>query len=77
MPVYEYACGSCNQVTEARQRMSDPKLTDCPLCEGGKLRRILSVINIGAQASGAKPAACDVPQLPSCHGCGKAGTGCS
>lgn len=29
MPLYEYQCQSCNQVTVVRQAMSDPKLKTC------------------------------------------------
>ena len=41
MPIYEYQCESCHQVTEAIQRMDDPPLQICPHC-GGPLRKRLS-----------------------------------
>ena len=77
MPVYDYRCETCGQLTEARQKMSDPRLTDCPHCPDGKLTRILSLVNVGARATGREAAHCDRQLVPSCQQCGKAGTGCS
>jgi len=77
MPIYEYRCESCGQLVEAQQKMSDPRLTDCPACEGGKLTRILSLVNVGATASGREAASCERAEVPSCQQCGRAGTGCS
>jgi putative FmdB family regulatory protein len=74
MPVYEYACSDCNRTLEVQQRMSDAPLSECPECSG-KLRRLISMVNIGSAASGAP--SCKTPVDPSCFTCGKAGTGCS
>jgi putative FmdB family regulatory protein len=41
MPIYEYGCSSCEKVTEAIQKFSDPPLTTCPAC-GGTLSRLMS-----------------------------------
>jgi putative FmdB family regulatory protein len=41
MPVYEYECQKCNQITEAMQKFSDPPLTKCPHC-AGRLRKMIS-----------------------------------
>ncbi len=32
MPTYEYVCKDCGHHLSAEQRMSDPRLTDCPHC---------------------------------------------
>lgn len=42
MPTYDYVCEKCGHEFECFQRMSDPKLVDCPLddCDG-KVRRLL------------------------------------
>jgi len=42
MPNYDYRCQTCNHTFEVFQKMSDDKLTDCPLddCEG-KVKRLL------------------------------------
>ena len=41
MPVYEYECQKCKQITEAMQKFSDPPLTRCPHC-AGRLRKMIS-----------------------------------
>lgn len=42
MPNYDYQCQECGHIFEVFQRMSDPKLEDCPQ-EGcrGKVKRML------------------------------------
>ncbi|MDP0490188.1 MAG: zinc ribbon domain-containing protein [Verrucomicrobiota bacterium JB023] len=42
MPNYDYRCDTCGHVFEVFQKMSDPKLTDCPE-EGcaGPVKRLL------------------------------------
>ena len=42
MPIYEYACKSCEHTFDALQKMSDPKLVDCPECGEPSLRKLLS-----------------------------------
>ncbi len=42
MPIYEYQCQSCGEVTEAIQKISDPVLTDCPDCGEADLKKLLS-----------------------------------
>lgn len=42
MPIYEYECDSCNEVTEAIQKFSDAPLETCPKC-GGKLHKLMSL----------------------------------
>ena len=42
MPIYGYACKSCEHSFDALQKMSDPKLVDCPECGEPSLRRLLS-----------------------------------
>lgn len=42
MPTYEYKCTVCAHQFEAEQRMSDSPLTDCPQCQTGKVRRVIS-----------------------------------
>lgn len=34
MPIYEYKCGSCGNLTEVIQKMADPPLTTCDACSG-------------------------------------------
>ena len=51
MPVYEYACTSCGERTEAKQGFDDPPLEVCPIC-GEKLRRLYSPVGIVFKGSG-------------------------
>ena len=41
MPIYEYECDSCHEVTELWQNMSDDPLTRCPKC-GGPVHKLIS-----------------------------------
>jgi len=42
MPIYGYACTSCGHSFDALQKMSDPKLVECPECGDASLRKRLS-----------------------------------
>jgi len=39
MPIYQYRCTDCGHQMEALQKMSDPKLTDCPKCHAPALQK--------------------------------------
>ncbi len=41
MPIYEYECQQCENITEARQNLSEEPLTTCPDCQG-ELRKLIS-----------------------------------
>ena len=41
MPVYEFECLNCHEITEAMQKFSDKPLETCEAC-GGKLQKIIS-----------------------------------
>ncbi len=77
MPIYEYECDSCRRTIEVLQNLSDPPPEACPSGDGGKLKRILSVHNVGATASGFEGASCESSPESFCGDCGRAGTGCS
>jgi putative FmdB family regulatory protein len=51
MPVYEYECQQCNQVTEAMQKFSDAPLNQCPHCSG-QLRKMISQSAFHLKGSG-------------------------
>ncbi|MCF8115820.1 MAG: zinc ribbon domain-containing protein [Desulfarculaceae bacterium] len=51
MPVYEYECAKCNQVSEALQKVSDPPLKKCPHC-GGKVKKIMSLNSFQLKGGG-------------------------
>ena len=42
MPIYEYQCQHCGEVSEAVQKVSDTPLTDCTQCGNAALKRLLS-----------------------------------
>ncbi|WP_299734389.1 FmdB family zinc ribbon protein [uncultured Endozoicomonas sp.] len=42
MPIYEYQCEQCSEVTEAIQKFSDAPLSDCPTCGEPALKKLLS-----------------------------------
>lgn len=51
MPIYEYQCQKCGQVTEQIQKMSDPPLKKCPSC-GGKVGKLMSMNTFHLKGSG-------------------------
>ena len=51
MPIYEYQCTRCRQVTEALQNFSDPSLTECPHCNG-RLKKLMSLNSFHLKGSG-------------------------
>lgn len=51
MPVYTYACQSCESVIEKRQSFSDAPLTTCETCSGS-LRRVIHPVGIVFKGSG-------------------------
>lgn len=52
MPTYVYKCAHCEHIFEARQRMSDNPLTDCPNCDAAALRRVINSVGIVFKGSG-------------------------
>ena len=51
MPLYEYQCRGCGDISEAIQRMSDPPLTTCDDC-GGELKKLVSAPAFQFKGSG-------------------------
>lgn len=74
MPIYEYRCTVCGNVSDALQRMSDPVLTDCEPCgEGGlgALKKLFSAHVVGTHTGSVTHRTlppgcgnCDNPQGP-------------
>lgn len=42
MPIYGYACSNCDYEFDVLQKISDPKLVDCPECGEATLKKQLS-----------------------------------
>lgn len=51
MPIYEYECKKCGQITEALQSFNDPPLKKCPHCKG-KLEKLISLSSFQLQGTG-------------------------
>lgn len=51
MPIYEYACESCEGRFEVQQKISDPPLTACPKC-GRAVHKLISSPAIMFKGSG-------------------------
>lgn len=52
MPIYGYTCDSCGHAFDALQKMSDPKLVDCPGCGEATLRKQLSAPKFRLKGAG-------------------------
>jgi len=52
MPIYAYTCDSCKHTFDALQKMSDPKLVDCPECGKASLRKLLSAPKFRLKGAG-------------------------
>jgi putative FmdB family regulatory protein len=52
MPIYQYKCTDCGHQLEALQKMSDPRLTDCPECQEPSLRKQLTAAAFKLKGSG-------------------------
>jgi putative FmdB family regulatory protein len=51
MPTYSYKCNNCGHQFDARQRMTDDPLSECPVC-GGDVRRVVSSVGIVFKGKG-------------------------
>jgi putative FmdB family regulatory protein len=51
MPIYEFECDSCHQITEAMRKFSDAPLTVCPHC-GGHLEKLISMNSFQLKGGG-------------------------
>ncbi len=52
MPIYEYACESCNHQLEALQGFSDQPLVECPSCGEPRLRKLISAVAFRLKGGG-------------------------
>ena len=52
MPIYEYACRSCEHQFESIQKASEAPLRDCPACGEATLRKLLSAPVFRLKGSG-------------------------
>jgi len=52
MPLYEYQCTACKEVSEILQKFSDPPPAQCPRCAGGPLHKVLSPTSFQLKGGG-------------------------
>ncbi|MEI8033995.1 MAG: zinc ribbon domain-containing protein [Betaproteobacteria bacterium] len=52
MPIYEYRCDSCGFQKEFIQRMSDPRLTDCPECKKPTFSKMVTAAGFQLKGGG-------------------------
>ena len=52
MPIYEYRCSTCGYQKEYLQKVSDPRLTDCPECGKPTFDKLLSAAGFQLKGSG-------------------------
>lgn len=52
MPIYEYQCLACGEMSEILQKLSDPDERKCPLCGKLKLTRQISAAGFRLKGAG-------------------------
>lgn len=52
MPIYEYACKSCEHTLDALQKISDAPLVDCPECGEPALKKLISAPSFRLKGGG-------------------------
>lgn len=52
MPIYEYRCATCGFQKEYLQKVSEPRLTDCPECGKATFEKMLSAAGFQLKGSG-------------------------
>src|SRR6478672_11787947 len=52
MPIYEYECKNCGKRFDKMQSITADPLTECALCGGGPIRRVLQPVGVIFKGSG-------------------------
>ena len=52
MPIYAYKCESCGTAKDVLQKISDPVLTDCPVCGKSAFRKQVTAAGFQLKGSG-------------------------
>jgi putative FmdB family regulatory protein len=52
MPIYEYQCQECGHQLEAIQKFSDQPLLECPACDRGVLKKLVSASSFRLKGGG-------------------------
>ena len=51
MPIYEYQCSKCGHQTEVWQKITDPPVTRCEMCNG-RMRKLISQSSFHLKGTG-------------------------
>lgn len=52
MPIYAYKCETCGHAKDVLQKMSDPLLTDCPVCGSASFKKQLTAAGFQLKGTG-------------------------
>ena len=52
MPIYAYRCSECGHAKDVLQKMSDPVLTDCPVCGAASFVKQVTAAGFQLKGSG-------------------------
>ena len=52
MPIYEYHCLECGHAKDVLQKLSDPLLTECPVCEKSSFNKKVSAPKFKLKGTG-------------------------
>ncbi len=52
MPLYEYKCNNCEKTFDVLQRINAEPLTQCRLCQGSDVEKLISVSSFQFKGSG-------------------------
>jgi putative FmdB family regulatory protein len=52
MPIYAYRCEECGHADEVLQKISDPQLTDCPMCGKSSFKKQLTAAGFQLKGTG-------------------------
>lgn len=52
MPIYEYKCERCGDTFEVLQKFNEAPLTECILCYGGPVKKLISVSSFVLKGEG-------------------------
>jgi putative FmdB family regulatory protein len=74
MPIYEYACKSCNaRFEQLVKSMNGQEKVGCPKCGSPQTSRELSVFAVGAESSGKSSGGAEPGMCGRCGGPGPCG----
>ncbi len=52
MPIYEFQCKKCSEVSDFNLKMSDPNPAECPHCGGKELQKLISSSSFALKGGG-------------------------